>query len=55
VSTGPGDSRRLRGRIPGLAWLVVGVGLALAIFYLARQVILPFVLALFLTTSSCHS
>jgi predicted PurR-regulated permease PerM len=49
VSTGPGELRRIRNRIPGIVWLVVGVVLALAVFYLARQVILPFVLALFLT------
>ncbi len=49
VSIGPGESRRMRGRIPGAVWLVVGVAAALAVFYLARQVILPFVLALFLT------
>ena len=39
----------MRGRIPGVLWLAVGVALALAVLYLARQVILPFVLALFLT------
>ena len=49
VSSGPGESRRMRARIPGIVWLVVGVALALAVFYVARQVILPFVLALFLT------
>src|ERR1700704_914384 len=49
VSTGPGDSRRMRGRIPGFVWLAGGVALALAVFYVARQVIVPFVLALFLT------
>jgi len=49
VSTGPGELRRMRARIPGVVWLVVGVVLALAVFYLARQIILPFVLALFLT------
>ena len=49
VSAGSGDLRRMRGRIPGLVWLAVGVALALAVFYLARQVILPFVLALFLS------
>ena len=43
------DARRFRGRIPGAVWLVVGIVLALAIVYLARQIILPFVLALFLT------
>src|SRR5256712_1960251 len=45
-----GDTRRMRGRIPGLVWLVVGVALPWAVFYLARQVFLPFVLALFLTS-----
>jgi predicted PurR-regulated permease PerM len=44
-----GEPRRFRGRIPGAVWLVVGIVLALAIVYLARQIILPFVLALFLT------
>jgi predicted PurR-regulated permease PerM len=49
MSTLPGEQRRLRTRVPGVVWLVVGVVLALAVFYLARQVILPFILALFLT------
>src|SRR5712671_15862 len=44
-----GESRRFRGRIPGVVWLAAAIVLALAIFYVARQVILPFVLALFLT------
>ena len=43
------ESRRLRARVPGSVWLAVAAILALAVIYLARQVILPFVLALFLT------
>jgi len=44
-----GEPRRFRGRIPGAVWLAVAIVLVLAIVYLARQIILPFVLALFLT------
>jgi predicted PurR-regulated permease PerM len=44
-----GEPRRFRGRIPGVVWLAAAIVLALAIVYVARQVILPFVLALFLT------
>ena len=44
-----GEPRRFRGRIPGAVWLAIGTVIALAIVYLARQIILPFVLALFLT------
>lgn len=44
-----GEPRRFRGRVPGVVWLVAAIVLGLAIVYLARQVILPFVLALFLT------
>src|SRR5260370_23508358 len=44
-----GEPRRFRGRIPGVIWLAAAIVLALAIVYAARQVILPFVLALFLT------
>lgn len=44
-----GEPRRFRGRIPGAVWLALGIVMALAIVYLARQIILPFVLALFLT------
>jgi len=44
-----GEPRRFRGRIPGTVWLAAAVLLGLAIVYLARQIILPFVLALFLT------
>ena len=44
-----GEPRRFRGRIPGAVWLAVAIILALAVVYVARQVILPFVLALFLT------
>jgi predicted PurR-regulated permease PerM len=43
------ESRRLRTRVPGIVWLAVAAILALMVIYLARQVILPFVLALFLT------
>jgi predicted PurR-regulated permease PerM len=43
------ESRRLRARVPGTIWLAVAAALALTVIYLARQVILPFVLALFLT------
>ena len=44
-----GEPRRLRARVPGIVWLAVAAALALTVVYLARQVILPFVLALFLT------
>src|SRR2546421_10676752 len=44
-----GESGRLRGRVPGIVWLAIAVALALTVIYLARQVILPFVLSLFLT------
>jgi predicted PurR-regulated permease PerM len=44
-----GEPRRFRGQIPGAVWLGIAILLALAIIYLARQIILPFVLALFLT------
>ncbi len=44
-----GEPRRFRGRIPGVVWLAAAIVLALAIVYVARQVILPFLLALFLT------
>src|SRR2546428_4797115 len=44
-----GEPRRFRGRIPGAAWLGVAIVVALGIVYLARQIILPFVLAIFLT------
>lgn len=49
MSTIPGEPRRLRARLPGIVWLVSGLVIALLVVYLARQVILPFVLALFLT------
>jgi predicted PurR-regulated permease PerM len=49
MSAVTGEPRRFRGRIPGAVWLAVAVVLGLAIVYLARQIILPFVLALFLT------
>jgi predicted PurR-regulated permease PerM len=44
-----GEPRRFRGRIPGGIGLAIAIVVGLAIVYLARQVILPFVLALFLT------
>ncbi len=49
MSTIAGEPRRLRTRIPGVVWLLGAVVLALAVVYVARQVILPFILALFLT------
>jgi predicted PurR-regulated permease PerM len=39
VSTGPGELRRIRNRIPGIVWLVIGVVLALALFYLAPLIL----------------
>jgi predicted PurR-regulated permease PerM len=44
-----GEPRRIRARMPGVLWLAIAAALALAVVYLARQIILPFVLALFLT------
>jgi predicted PurR-regulated permease PerM len=44
-----GEPRRFGGRIPGGIGLAIAIVVGLAIVYLARQVILPFVLALFLT------
>ena len=49
LSAVAGEPRRFRGRIPGAAWLGVAIVVALGIVYLARQIILPFVLAIFLT------
>src|SRR5437879_649016 len=49
LSAVAGEPRRFRGRIPGAVGLGIAVILALAVVYLARQIILPFVLALFLT------
>ncbi len=49
MSTIAGEPRRLRTRIPGVVWLLGAVVVALAVVYVARQVILPFILALFLT------
>ncbi|TMB61742.1 MAG: AI-2E family transporter [Chloroflexi bacterium] len=49
MSAVAGEPRRFRGRIPGAAWLGVAIVVALGIVYLARQIILPFVLAIFLT------
>ena len=44
-----GEPRRMRARMPGVLWLAIAAAFALAVVYLARQIILPFVLALFLT------
>src|SRR5438128_10723076 len=49
LSAVAGEPRRFRGRIPGGAWLGAAIVVALGIVYLARQIILPFVLAIFLT------
>ena len=43
------EPRRMRARMPGVLWLAIAAAFALAVVYLARQIILPFVLALFLT------
>jgi predicted PurR-regulated permease PerM len=43
------EPRRLRGRVPTAVWLGGGVLLLLAIVFLARQIVLPFLLSLFLT------
>ena len=44
-----GEPRRMRAQMPGVLWLAIAAAFALAVVYLARQIILPFVLALFLT------
>ena|SRR2546421_423663 len=44
-----GEQRRWRGRIPNAVWWGGGVLLLLAAVFLARQIILPFLLAVFLT------
>ena len=43
------ESRRWRGRLPNAVWFGGGLLLAVAIVFLACQIILPFLLALFLT------
>ena len=49
MSSQAGESRRWRGRLPNGVWLGGGLLLLVAIVLLARQIILPFLLALFLT------
>jgi len=49
MSSLAGESRRWRGRLPNGVWLGGGLLLLVAIVFLARQIILPFLLALFLT------
>src|SRR5438445_12992075 len=49
LSAVAGEPRRFRGRIPGAAWLGGAIVVTLGIVYLARQIILQFVLAIFLT------
>src|SRR5260370_8568809 len=49
MSTIPGERRRMRTRIPGVVWWLGALVLALAAAYVARRVILPFILAIFLT------
>jgi predicted PurR-regulated permease PerM len=48
MSTVTGESRRYR-RVPNVVWLAGGILLAALVVFLARQIILPFVLAIFLT------
>src|SRR5438046_5633407 len=49
MSTGGGEPRRLKSRLPGAIWAGGGLLLLLLIIFLARQIILPFLLAIFLT------
>jgi len=49
MSSVAGEPRRLRGRIPTPVWLVGGLLLLLVVVFLARQIILPFLLAVLLT------
>jgi predicted PurR-regulated permease PerM len=49
MSSHAGEPRRWRGRLPNGVWLGAGLLLLVAIVFLARQIILPFLLALFLT------
>jgi predicted PurR-regulated permease PerM len=48
MSTVTGESRRYR-RVPNIVWLAGGILLAALVVFMARQIILPFVLAIFLT------
>src|SRR5207237_3425052 len=48
-SGGGAEPRRLKGRLPSAFWVGGGLLLLLAIIFLARQIILPFLLAIFLT------
>ena len=43
------EPRRLKGRLPNAFWVGGGLVLLLVIIFLARQIILPFLLAIFLT------
>ena len=43
------EQRRWRGRIPGGLWFAAGVLVLVAVVFLARAIILPFLLAIFLT------
>jgi predicted PurR-regulated permease PerM len=49
MSSVAGESRRWRGRVPPAIWLIAGLAVLLLIVFLARQIILPFLLAIFLT------
>ncbi|TMF26128.1 MAG: AI-2E family transporter [Chloroflexi bacterium] len=49
MSTGGGEPRRLKSRLPSAFWVGGGLLLLLLITFLARQIILPFLLAIFLT------
>src|SRR2546428_1959773 len=49
MSTGSGEPRRLKSRLPGAIWAGGGLLLLLLIIFLARQIILPFLLAIFLS------
>lgn len=49
MSSVAGEQRRWRGRIPGGVWMAAAVLVLLVIVFLARAIILPFLLAIFLT------
>lgn len=49
MSSIAGEPRRLKGRVPQGVWLAAGVLVLLVIVFLARQIILPFLLAVFLS------
>ena len=49
MSSVTGEPRRWRGRIPNVIWMVAGLLFLLLVVFLARQIILPFLLAIFLT------